>query len=176
MAQRPCRHCRQIDLSQQDGPAAAECAYAVDEALVHLFDSGIDSEEEKDRDEDESDGDLGGYADAEPDHEQRRENDPGHGVHHRHRGIEDLAHTRQQRRGRTERSADNDAEQESKQGRAESRLDMRPDFAVGEEIKQRSGNFAGRGHVERIERSQPDERFPQAQYERQRPRSAKCQS
>src|SRR6266496_3802369 len=91
VAKGPCGHGREINLAQQHRPAAAQRLDPFDEALVDLLDPGIDGEEEQHRYENECHRDLGGNADPEPDHEERRQNNARYGIENRHRRVEDLA-------------------------------------------------------------------------------------
>ena len=90
IAQHPGRDRRQVDMAHQRQAIAAQGDDALDQLAVDLADAGVHGEEDQHRHQDEAERDLRGDADAEPDHEQRRQDHARDGVEHAHHRLQQL--------------------------------------------------------------------------------------
>ena len=116
--------------------------------------------------------DLRRDADAQPDHEQRRQDHARDGVEHAHHRLQQLGNEGNQRGGNAQQDADHDAERQATQRRREGRLEVRPDASVGEQVDERDPDPAWARREQRIEQAGAARRLPQREHQPQRDQPA----
>ena len=136
---------------------------ALDEPPVHLPDAREDGEEDQHGHQDEGEGDLRGDADAEPDDEERRQDDARDGVEQRHHRLEQLRDQRDERGENAQHDAGDDAEGKSGERGRERRLDMNPNAAASEQLDERGADLARAWRIERVEQPGATRRLPDRQ-------------
>lgn len=153
-------------MPHQRPAVAAQCDDALDQLAIDLPDSGEHGEEDQHGHENEGQCDLRSEPDAEPDHEQWREDHARDGVQHAHDRLQQLGDERNQRGDDAERNADHDAERKAAERGREGRVEMRPDATIGEQVDEHRSNPARARRIHRIEHVGAVGRFPYREQDR----------